>query len=75
MLDAMGGLVVLLYGTGLVWAAVNITRHQVRLVRVPKPASLVYIRLASIWSLGSVSVVAGLVLIAQGIVLVDRIAQ
>jgi len=70
----MSGLVVLLYGTILVWAAVSITRHQVRLVRAPKPPTLVCIRLASIWSLGSLSVVAGFVLIAQGIILVDRIS-
>jgi len=75
MIDAVGGLVFLVYGTALIAAAVSITRHQVRLVRMPKPPALVCIRLASVWSLGSMSVVAGLLLIVESLMLLDRLAQ
>ena len=74
MIDTLGGLGALLYGTALVWAAVNITSHQARLVRAPRPAHLVYMRIAAVWTLGAVSVLAGLGLVAQGVLIIDGIS-
>ena len=75
MVDTAGAFGALLYGTVLLWAAVNITRHLTRVVRVPRPAPFVCLHMTTVWAVGSVSVLAGLILIAEGMVLMGHVSQ
>jgi len=75
MIDTAGAFGALLYGTILLWAAVNITGHLSRLVREPRPAPLVCMRMTAVWSIGVASILASLFMIAQGILVIDRISQ
>lgn len=70
MIDAAGALGALFYGTVLLWAAVNITGHLTRVVRVPRPAPFVCLHMTTVWTVGSVSVLTGLALIAQALTLI-----
>lgn len=70
MIDAAGAFGALLYGTVLLWAAVNITSHLTRVVRVPRPVPFVCVHMGTVWTVGSVSVLAGVILIAQGLALI-----
>lgn len=55
------------YGIFLIWGGVTAIRVLGRLVLAPKPASFVYLRLTSIWSVGSSAVIIGLAIALQGI--------
>ena len=55
------------YGIFLVWGGVTAIRVLGSLVLAPKPASFVYLRLTSIWSVGSCAVMIGLAIALQGL--------
>lgn len=55
------------YGVFLVWGGVTAIRVLGRLVLAPRPASFVYLRLTSIWSVGSCAVMVGLAIALQGL--------
>lgn len=75
MIDALGAILVLFCGTAFVWIAVNLTAHLVRLVRPPRPAHFVCLHMTAVWSVGSVSVLVGLTLIAQGLAMLSYVSQ
>src|SRR5437667_398442 len=50
MLDAVGIVLALFYGGVLLWLAVGITRHLVRLVRPSRPAHFVALHMTSVWA-------------------------
>ena len=75
MIDAAGAFGALLYGTVLLWAAVNITSHLTRVVRVPRPAPFVFFHMTTVWTVGSVSVLMGLTMILQGLTLLGHVSQ
>ena len=59
--------VAIAYGSFLVWGGVTAIRVLCGLVLAPKPAPFVYLRLTSIWSVGSSAVIIGLAIALQGI--------
>ncbi len=75
MVPLVGLLLALLYGTVLIWAAMNLTRTLVQMVRPHRPAAFVCLHLTAVWSVGLAAVVAGITLILQGLALIDDISQ
>jgi hypothetical protein len=59
--------VAIVYGVFLVWGGVTAIRVLGRLVLAPRPASFVYLRLTSIWSVGSCAVMIGLAIALHGL--------
>ena len=57
----------LLYGTFLIWGGFTAIRFMAPMVIAPRPAVYVHMRLAAIWSVGLVSVLTGLMLLAEAI--------
>lgn len=75
MLDAMGVVLALFYGGVLLWLAVGITRHLVRLVRPTRPAPFVALHMTAVWSVGTAATLTALALIAYGLVLIENISR
>jgi len=65
---AVVGIFALLYGAALLWGSVTAIRVLSGLVMPQRPAHFVYLRQASIWSVGVVTALAALALMGQALV-------
>lgn len=63
MLDAVGVVTGLVYGTALVWAGFNITRFLTLLVRPTRPRQFVALHMTAVWSAGGSASLAGIALL------------
>jgi len=75
MLDAVGIVLALFYGGVLLWLAVGITRHLVRLVRPSRPAHFVALHMTAVWSVGTAATLAACALILYALTLIENVSR
>jgi hypothetical protein len=75
MVEALGVVIALFYGGVLLWLAVSITRHLVRLVRPTRPAHFVALHMTAVWSVGTAATLTACALILYALTLIENVTR